>query len=132
MSTLLLDTNIVSFIMKKDTRAEDYRPHLQGLRLAISFMTIAELYEGAYRGKWGKKWFKQLALTVESYTVLESSLDLCVRWGDIRCQRRRQPISTDDAWIAATALVYDVPLVTHNAADFQDIPDLRLITATPT
>jgi len=30
MKAVLLDTNIISFIFKKDTRAESYQPYLQG------------------------------------------------------------------------------------------------------
>ena len=41
---MLLDTNIVSFVFKRDTRATAYAPLLQGNRLAISFMTAAELF----------------------------------------------------------------------------------------
>lgn len=66
---------------------------------------------------------------LERYTVIESSPDICQRWGEIRAVRKRQPIAVDDAWIAATALVYDCPLVTHNPADFRGIRGLRVLTA---
>ena len=53
MKNLLLDTNIVSYLMRTDPLALLYRPHLANHALAISFMTLAELYEGASRGDWG-------------------------------------------------------------------------------
>lgn len=53
MTTLLLDTNIVSFLMKNDSLARLYRPHLANHPLALSFMSLAELYEGAFRADWG-------------------------------------------------------------------------------
>jgi predicted nucleic acid-binding protein len=31
-----------------------------------------------------------------------------------------------DAWIAATALLYDAVLFTHNTADYLGVPNLRL------
>jgi len=31
-----------------------------------------------------------------------------------------------DLWIASTALVFDLTLVTHNAPNFADIPNLRI------
>jgi predicted nucleic acid-binding protein len=37
-------------------------------------------------------------------------------------------ITSHDAWVAATALYLDLPLVTHNAAHYRDVPGLRLIT----
>lgn len=75
------------------------------------------------------KKLRRLLLTLEGFTVIESNPELCRLWGEIRALRKRQPIAVDDAWIAATALVYDCPLVTHNAADFRRIPGLQIITA---
>src|SRR5580704_14736720 len=39
MRTLLLDTDIVSFLFKRAPRAKLYEPHLRDRRLAISFVT---------------------------------------------------------------------------------------------
>ena len=39
MTTLIVDTDIVSFLLKGDTRAQMYRPHLEGNTLALSFMS---------------------------------------------------------------------------------------------
>jgi predicted nucleic acid-binding protein len=33
-----------------------------------------------------------------------------------------------DAWIAATALLHDLPLITHNRWDFEDIRGLNVIS----
>ncbi len=35
-------------------------------------------------------------------------------------------VPTTDLMIATAALVHDLTLVTHNTADFRNIPDLRL------
>lgn len=35
-------------------------------------------------------------------------------------------------WIAAIALRYDLPIVTHNRRDFSDIPNLIVISEAPT
>jgi len=37
-------------------------------------------------------------------------------------------LETADAWIAATAVLYDAPLVTHNASDYAGVPGLKLLT----
>jgi predicted nucleic acid-binding protein len=47
MPTILLDTDVVSFLIKGDTRATTYAPLVQGNTLAVSFMTVAELFQWA-------------------------------------------------------------------------------------
>jgi predicted nucleic acid-binding protein len=39
-----------------------------------------------------------------------------------------QPVAAADAWIAATALVYGVPLITHDPRDFAGVAGLRVLT----
>jgi len=63
-----------------------------------------------------------------AYVVIPSSNAVSRKWGEVRFVRRRQPISPEDAWIAAVALQQGCPLVTHNAKDFHGIPDLAIIT----
>ena len=131
MNIILLDTNIVSFVFKGDSRAKLYAPYLQGQRLAVSFMTVAELYQWAAIHQWGARRIKQLEQTlVTNYIVLPFDIVLCQLWGKVRAKRRAigKPISSEDAWIAATALQYDLPLVTHNPKDFEDIQNLEIIT----
>lgn len=50
---VVLDTDVVSFLFKGDTRAEAYRPHLRGKIPALSFMTVAELYQWVFVRNWG-------------------------------------------------------------------------------
>ncbi len=95
-----------------------YRPLLKGHVLAISFMTVAELFQGAFRAGWGAKRIERLQGQIGSYLAIESSQAISRNWGEVRFLRRRQPISAEDAWIAATAVEYDCPLVTHNSSDF--------------
>jgi tRNA(fMet)-specific endonuclease VapC len=130
MSTILLDTNIVSYLFKQDTRAALYAPHLLDRELAIAMMTVAELFQWAAIRSWGKPRVMRLEQLLESYTILPVDIDLCRQWAEIRATRSRVglPISPQDAWIAATALRYNLTLVTHNPDDFQNIPGLTLIT----
>lgn len=126
MSTLVLDTNIVSFLMNDHPLA---RRHLEGRTLAISFMTMAEMYHGAYRARWGRNRFVNLERVFGNYMLLFANQEVCRLWGEIRFQSRRRPISAQDAWIAATAIANDCSLVTHNPVDFTHIPELRIVTA---
>jgi tRNA(fMet)-specific endonuclease VapC len=128
VSAIVLDTNIVSYLMKGHALAERYRPHLDGRTLAVSFMTVAELYEGAFRAGWGSRRMARLEDVLRTYLVLPSTPETSKRWGQVRAERRSQPISCEDAWIAAAALVYKCPLATHNAADFAGIDGLEIVT----
>lgn len=130
MDVVLLDTNIVSFLLKGDSRARSYAPHLRGQILAISFMTVAELFQWAFVHDWGARRMSQLEASLQNYTVLPFDIALCRLWGEVRanCRAVGRPISPQDAWIAATALQHRMPLVTHNPADFEAIEELELIT----
>jgi predicted nucleic acid-binding protein len=45
-----------------------------------------------------------------------------------KARLRGKPIAPADAWIAATSLLLDIPLVTHNGAHYAGIDDLRVIS----
>ena len=128
MKVVLLDTNIVSFLINGHTLGEKYRPHIMGQTAAISFMTVGELFEGAYRKSWSDKRFSELREHMMSYVVIPFSASMLEIYGQIRAARKHQPIAVDDAFIAATAIANDCPLVTHNPRDFANIPGLKIIT----
>ncbi len=69
MDIILLDTNIVSFVLKEDSRAQSYASHLENRRLAISFMTVAELFQWAAIRKWGMHRTRQLEASLRNYTI---------------------------------------------------------------
>lgn len=125
---VILDTNIVSYLMKGHPLARAYRRHLEGKTLAVSFMTVAELYEGAYRRRWDARKMTGLGQELRKYLVIPYSPKACRAWGRLRAARKSKTIAVDDAWIAATAVAFDCPLVTHNPNDFADIEGLCVIT----
>jgi hypothetical protein len=42
MEFVVIDTDVISYIFKGDTRGEMYRPHLDNRLGVLSFMTVAE------------------------------------------------------------------------------------------
>jgi len=128
MDAVILDTNIVSYLMRGHTLAEQYRPDLEGRTLAVSFMTVGELFEGAYRRNWSPSKMDELKQRLRSYIVVPYSSRISEMWGRIRAARKAMPIAVDDAWIAATAVAHTCPLITHNPNDFHGIADLKIIT----
>jgi tRNA(fMet)-specific endonuclease VapC len=128
MATVLLDTDVVSFLFKGDSRATAYAPLLVGNRLALSFMTVAELFQWAAVRKWGARRVGQLEQALTAYLIIPSDIELCRTWGVVRASRASagHPISPQDAWIAATALRHSLALITHNASDYQGIAHLAV------
>ena len=130
MTTVLLDTNIVSYLFKDDSRAALYAPHLLGCELAIAMMTVAELLQWGAIHNWEARRLRRLEQSFGRYTILPVDLDVCRQWATVRVMRSKAglPISPQDAWIAATALRYKLALITHNVNDFQQIRGLTIIT----
>jgi predicted nucleic acid-binding protein len=98
---------------------------------AISFMTVAELLEGAVVAGWGSSRRKALDGLLSQMLVLHSTDSVCRLFAEIRAQRRAQPIAVADALIAATALAFGIELVSHNSSDFRSIAGLTVITEAP-
>jgi predicted nucleic acid-binding protein len=130
MSVRVLDTDVLSFLFRSDSRAVLYAPYLFGQVLTISFQTRAEMVRGAISANWGTRRRRQLEQWLQKYAIVHSSDDLCLRWAEAIDSARRagRPIAPADAWIAATALLLDVPLVTHNASDYAGVSGLTVIS----
>lgn len=130
---LLIDTNIVSFLFKKDSRADLYAPWLRNQELAVSFVTAAELYKWPLERGWGQE--KQAALDrfVRSFLLLPYDNALARTWARLMAdaKRRGNVPNFADAWIAATALRHDLALVTHNPKHFAGIEGLTVWTKAP-
>ncbi len=129
MSLVLIDTNIASFIFKGSTYIEPYEAILNGRELALSFMSIAELYQWAFVRQWGDRRIAQLEQYLSNYLVIPIDHRLCQSWARLRAEAQQsgRALSAQDAWIAATAIRHGLELVTHNLKDFQGLPNLRLI-----
>lgn len=129
MTRCVVDTDVLSYIVRRDTRAEPYRAYLAGKELGVSFQTVAELRRWEQTHTWGPtRWqaLEQLLVRLTIYLVDDTLID---GWARITANRERlgRPIATGDAWIAATAWVQEVPLVTHNQRHFTDIPGLTVV-----
>ena len=130
MSVILIDTNIASFILKGSNYVEPYEIILSGHELALSFMSVGELYQWAFVRKWGDRRIIQLEEYLSNYLIIPTDHLLCQEWAKLRAESQQigRAISSQDAWIAATAIRHNLELVTHNLKDFQGLPKLSLIT----
>ncbi len=130
MPFVLVDTNIVSYELKRDTRARLYERHPDGQQRAIAFVTLAELHSWAELYGWGARLRSRLEATLADYLVLWPDADTCILWAEVTaiCSRQGRRIEATDAWVAACALRYRLPLVTHNQRHFGSIPNLVLLS----
>lgn len=130
MSIVLLDTDVASYLFKKDSRRQLFASHLLNHELAIAIMTVAELFQWAAMRNWGEQRVQKMESWIERFTILSVGMEVCRAWAVVRAHRSALglPISPQDAWIAATAIRYQIPLVIHNAGDYQQILELRVIS----
>ena len=127
----ILDTNIISYIMKGGKLAEMYEPFLQGRLLATTFITVGELYFGAEKADWGEKRRKELETNLRNFVIIPYDNEVARCYGRLVAEREKngRSISENDAWIAACSVRHGMVLVTHNAKDFEGITGLKVVTA---
>src|SRR4051812_42837911 len=116
MNAVVLDTEAVSFLFKGYPSASLYTADLTGRVLVTSFMTLAELERWPIQAQWGEARHDRLREYLSPFAIMPWDRTLCTVWAKVMTTARARGFRIDcaDAWIAATALLYEVPLVTHN------------------
>lgn len=127
---VVVDTDVVSFLFKGDTRETLYRPHLDGKIAIVAAQTRAELELWALERNWGARRLNALRTYLRNFVLAPFDETICIKWAEVMDHARRtgRPIQTADAWVAATALSFSIPLVTHNRTDYAGIPGLLVIS----
>ncbi len=127
--SFLLDTNVVSEWVKKrpDAGVITWLAEVDEDRVFLSVVTLAELRHGIDRLADGNRrrrldtWLRdELPLRFED-RLLSVDRTVADRWGEVVSRREAagRPIGVMDAFIAATANVHGLKLVTRNEADFR-------------
>lgn len=120
----LWDTNTAIYFLQKQfpPNAEFFIDQiLQDWQPVISAITEIELL------CWKTATQNDLAVLngfINDCLVIELEQAIKLKTADIR---KVYKIKLPDAIIAATALVYDLILITRNTSDFKSIPDLRIV-----
>ena len=130
MAIRVVDTDVWSYIYKGSDKGKLYEPHLFGNILVVSFQTQAELIRWAVSAGWGQQRRLYFELRLQKYVIEHSSYALSLRWVEAMesAGRNGRPISAADSWIAATALLLNAPLVTHNKKHFIGVSGLQVIS----
>lgn len=129
MTAVVVDTDVVSMVFKGDTRAAKYLDAMASHDLLVSFMTEAELERWILQAKWGSDRINHFRTYMNRFVSVPSSRDLIVKWAEVMVGTRwlGRRIEVADAWIAATALLYDAPLVTNNPSDYIAVAGIKLL-----
>lgn len=124
----LLDTNVVSEWVKPspDVGVVEWLADADEDRTFLSVVTLAELRRGIERLAGGRRrdrlddWLRNdLPMRFER-RILPIDADVADAWGDVVARRETagRPIGVMDAFIAATAIVHGLAVVTRNTTDF--------------
>ncbi len=97
----------------------------------MSVITFGEVYEGIHYGTQPDREKAALAQTPRVMAVLDVDVEIARRFALIRGDLRRRGllIPQPDILVAATAIDYDLTLVTRNLRHFERMPDLRILPA---
>ena len=119
--SLLLDTDVASYLFKNSPRARPFQPLLEGKRPALAFVSVAELFKWALKRRWGPRKIEQLETALRRYVVIPYDRDLAWAWARVvtACEDAGRPVAPSDAWVAAAALRHDVPLLTNNLKHYE-------------
>jgi len=123
----LIDTDTCSAHMRRPAKLAHRFIQYTG-QIAISSVTLAELYAGAHKHSQTTRLVALVAHLLQEVKVVDFDAACAETFGRVRGMLLRVGIAvpTTDLMIASAALVHNLTLVTHNTADYQNIPGLRL------
>lgn len=130
---LAVDTDAFSFVHWGRGPHEEFAALMAGHELAMPFPVVGELRVGAIRGGLQQKSLDKLERAIGACVIIPSDARVVEQWAVLRAKliSRLKGEGINDLWIAACCLVHDLPIVTANRGDFEQIqkvePALRII-----
>lgn len=85
-------------------------------------MPVAELEFGMLRASWGEARRNSLSdFLRKHFEILNQTSDLCSVWAKLRvaAEQKGRHLNGFDDWIAATAVLLEVPLLTNNHKNYE-------------
>ena len=127
--SFLVDTDISSAYMKQVALVMNRFLQYSG-RIHLSVISLGELYTWTARRNAPPRRLRKLLKLLNDVTVLDVDHSVAHRFGEVRAHlldigQPTQP--TDDLFIAATALVHGLTLVTHNTRHYAKVPGLTIV-----
>ena len=125
----LIDTDWVVNHLRGVERVTERLEELADSGLALSIISLAELYEGIYRSTNPDKAEKSLNVFLTAVTVLGINGAVCRVFGRERTRLRKEGllIGDFDLLIASTCLHHNLILLTDNVREFERVEGIRLL-----
>lgn len=126
--SFLLDTNVISEWAKPEPHSGviAWLAHVEESQVFLSVVTLAEVRHGIARMPSGIRrdrldlWLREELPARFVHRVLPIDVEIADAWGLLIAQSssRGRPLQAMDAFLAATASVHGLTLVTRNVSDF--------------
>ena len=128
----LLDTCVLSELRKPtaDPNVVAWINAVDEFHLFLSVITFGEIQKGIAKLDESKRkrslqlWLEQSLPERFAGRILEIDGEVALEWGELQggLARSENPVPVIDSMIAATAICYNLTLVTRNIADFNRMP----------
>ena len=133
MNGVILDTDVFSVLTERRPGAEKIAAVIGDAETLLAFASVAELAYGAYLASWGAARVRRLEAAVASHGLLLPTDGLLRVWARLRVKARGvghplgHKVNSNDLWVAACAVHYQVPLLTGNGRHFGGLPGLKVL-----
>jgi toxin FitB len=122
-SSYLIDTNIIIYTLHGvlPQHVKNFLSSIPNADCSISIITRIEVLGFAFQSPEDETTAQSFLQALNTWPLSDDIADKAIEI------RKAQKIKLGDALIAATALVFDLTLITRNEGDFQNIPNLKYI-----
>jgi tRNA(fMet)-specific endonuclease VapC len=137
-----LNTNILLIYLRDNEQARNIEKDLKllekGNNLLLSVVSVGEIKSIAIQNKWGKRKIENLISILQDFLITDiNTQEIIERYSEINAYSQGKlneiPVSfsarnmgKNDLWIAATASVYDIQLITTDK-DFDHLEGKYLV-----
>ena len=125
----MLDTNICIYIIKN--KPLNVRKKLESYNfgeIAISSITVSELYYGVYKSSKQEQNLLSLNNFLSPFNIIEFDIECALAYGKVRAEleNKGQIIGYMDMLIASCSLAKNFTLITNNLKEFKRIKGLKV------
>jgi len=127
----LLDADWIIQVLADRKEAVLAHKRIHPEEIAVSYITIGEIYDVAFSYANPQAHLHTFRQFLTPFPLLDLNEPIMERFAEIRAylRRRGELISDFDILIGATAVYYDLTVLTYNMRHFKRIPDLKLYQA---